>query len=174
MVTLRRLAAAEVDDIAGAGEAVARNFDAVFGTGEDGGRVGIRLSRLAVEDEAGAGFRTRMLRDKEDARVGALGGGTVAEPSGERDTKRKFRCDGSEVEDDGAEASAMEEEIGGAESLIQPGVRLARLLPLCSNRSRGQGAGYEVWIGLRVTGSRLRHNFLAVLSDFWHRLTTAG
>jgi hypothetical protein len=56
MVALRRLAAAKVDDVADAGEAVARDFDAVFGAGEDSGRVRIDLTWLAVEDEAGTAF----------------------------------------------------------------------------------------------------------------------
>jgi hypothetical protein len=56
MVALRRLAAAKVDDVADAGEAVARDFDAVFGTGEDGRRLWIDLAGLAVKDEAGAAF----------------------------------------------------------------------------------------------------------------------
>jgi hypothetical protein len=53
---LRRLAAAEVDEVADAGEAIARDFDAVFGAVEDSGGFRIDLAGLAVKDEAGAAF----------------------------------------------------------------------------------------------------------------------
>jgi hypothetical protein len=118
VVALRRLAAAEVDDVADAGEAVARDFDAVFGTGEDGRRLWIGLAGLAVEDKAGARFRAGVLGEEENAGMDALGSGAVAEPGGERDAECEFGRDGAEVEDDGAESSALEEEVSGTEGLV--------------------------------------------------------
>jgi hypothetical protein len=59
-----------------------------------------------------------VLGEEENAVMGALGSGAVAEPGGERDAECEFGRDGAEVEDDGAESSALEEEVGGAESLI--------------------------------------------------------
>jgi hypothetical protein len=79
-----------------------------------------------VEDEAGARFGAGVLGEQEETGVGALGGSAVTEPGGERDTQGEFRSDGTHVEDDGAEPSALKEEVGGAEGLIEAGVRLAR------------------------------------------------
>jgi len=124
---LGRLAAAEVDEVAVAGKTVAGDGDAVFGTGEDGGGVWVSSAGLAVEEEAGAGFRAGVLGEEEDARVGAFGGGSVAEPGGEGDAEGEFWGDPAHIEDDGAESSGLEEEVGGAEGLVEARVRLARV-----------------------------------------------
>ena len=125
MVALRRLAAVEVDEVGGPGESVASDFDTVLGASEDGGRVRVRVAGLAMEDETGAGFRAGMLSEEENAGMRAFGGGAVAEPCGEGDAEGEFGRDPTEVEDDGAESSALEKQVGGAESLVEAGVRLA-------------------------------------------------
>ena len=70
-----------------------------------------------------------MLSEQEDARVGALGSGAVAEPCSERNAEGKFGSDGGHVEDDGAESTCLEEEVGGAEGLIQSRPGLAYRAP---------------------------------------------
>jgi hypothetical protein len=82
VVALRWFAAVEVDDFRGRGETLARDFDAVFSAGKDGGGFWIDGAGLAMEDEACTTFGTGVLGEQEDARVGALGGGTVTEPCG--------------------------------------------------------------------------------------------
>ena len=123
MVALGRLAAFEVDDF---GKALAGDFDTVVGAGEDRGGVRIDLAGLAVEDEACTTFGAGVLGEQEDARVGTLGGGTVAKPGGEGDAESEFGSDGAHVEDDGAESAGLEEQVGGAEGLVEPGPWLAR------------------------------------------------
>ena len=122
MVALGRLASGEVDKVRRTCEAVACDFDAVFCAGEDGCGVRIDPAGLAMEDEPRARFRARMLGEQENARVGALGGGAVAKPCGEGNAKGELGRNGAEVENDGAEASTLEEEVGGAEGLVQSGV----------------------------------------------------
>ncbi len=56
------------------GEALAGNFDAMFGTGVDGDGFGVDWAGLAVEHEASARLGAGVLGEQDDARVGALGG----------------------------------------------------------------------------------------------------
>ncbi len=182
VVALGWFAAREVGDFGETGKTFMGDFDAVFCAGEDGGVFRRSLAGLAMKHEAGTRFGTGMLGEQEDARMGSLGGGAVAEPGGEGDAEGEFRGDGAHVEDDGAETARLEEEVGRAESLVQPGVRLAR--------------GAETVTGCRTPDTRLgdpgikvlslefrvwplsderrqSDNFSALTSDFWHRLGTA-
>jgi hypothetical protein len=59
-----------------------------------------------------------VLGKKENAGMGAFASGAVAEPGSERDAESEFGRDGAEVEDDGAESSALEEEVSGTEGLV--------------------------------------------------------
>ncbi len=118
VVALGRLATVEVDDVS---EALTGDCDAVVGAGEDGGGVRVDLAGLTVKDEACTTFGAGMLGEQQDARVGALGGGAIAEPGGEGNAEGKFGSDGGHVEDNRAESSGLEEQVGGAEGLIQPG-----------------------------------------------------
>jgi hypothetical protein len=163
VVGLGWLAAAEVNEVCRTGESFACDFDTVFGACENGGGIWIDLAGLAVKNKAGDGFRTRMLGEEENAGVRALGGGAVAKPGSEGDAESELRRDGTEVEDDGAESSALEEEVGGAERLLHTRVWFAKPKD-----------------GGRVTGDRLqdrlrlgRNHFPSGASDFWHRLATA-
>ena len=113
--------AGEVDDIAGMGKTVARNFDAIFSASKDCGGVRISLAGLAVKHEASARFGAGMLGEEQDARVGTLGGRAVAKPGSEGNAEGELGGDPAHVEDDGGEASCLEKEIGGAEGLVEAG-----------------------------------------------------
>ena len=78
--------------------------------------------------------------------MGALGGGAVAEPGGEGNAESKFWGDGPHVENDGAESSRLEEEIGGAESLVKARVRFARMRRRApGSRLRARGSRDSSW-----------------------------
>jgi hypothetical protein len=172
VVALGRLAAVEVDDL---GKTLAGDFDAVFGSGEDGGGVRIGLAGLAVEDEACTTFGAGVLGEQKDAGVGALGGGAVAEPCGERNAEGEFGGDGAHVEDDGAESSRLKEQVGSAEGLIEASPGLA-------DRARSRAPDRAQSTELRAQerrhpmsdGWRQGENFSGVLSDFWLWLGATG
>ena len=92
-----------------------------------------------MEDEACTTFGAGVLGEQEDAGVGALGGGAVAEPGGEGNAEGEFRGDGAHVEDDGAESSRLEEQVGGAEGLVEAGVLAYGQGPLRGKRCRARG-----------------------------------
>lgn len=125
MVALRRLTG-KVDDFR---EAFAGDGDAVFGAGEDGGAVRIGLAGLAMEDEACTAFGAGMLAEKDDAGVGTLGRGAVAEPGRKGNAQGEFRRDGAHVKDDGAEPTRLKKEVGSTERLIEAGVQLFGRVP---------------------------------------------
>ena len=92
-----------------------------------------------MKHQTGARFGAGVLGEQEDARVGAFGGGAVAEPGGEGDAEGEFRGDGAHVEDDGAEASRLEQKVGGAEGLVEAGVLAYGQGPLRGKRCRARG-----------------------------------
>jgi len=91
VVALRWFSAAEIDEVRRTREAVARDFDAMFGAVEDGGYGWIDTAWLAVKDQSSARFRACVLGEEENACVGALGGRAVAKPGGEGDAEGEFR-----------------------------------------------------------------------------------
>jgi len=125
VIALGRFAVGEVDHFVETGKTLMGDFDAVFGSGEDGGGVRIDRAGLAVKDEPCTRFGAGVLGEQEDARVSAFGGGAVAEPCGEGNAEGEFGSDRAHVEDDGAESAGLEEEVGGAEGLIEAGERRA-------------------------------------------------
>ena len=56
-----------------------------------------------------------------------LDGAAEAEPCGQRDAARGLRRQVAEIEDDQAEASAFEQQIGGAQDLLQAVLGLPRV-----------------------------------------------
>jgi hypothetical protein len=64
-----------------------------------------------------------VLGQKEDGGAGLVGCGAVAEPCGGRDAGDVFGRNASEVDDDGAEAAGLEQEVGDAECLVDAGER---------------------------------------------------
>src|SRR5215468_3754885 len=77
----------------------------------------------------------RLLLDAEQDREFVFDSAAEPEPCGQRDAARGLRRNVGEVEDDQAEASAFEEQVGGAEDLLQAvfGVALGGIL---RNRAR--------------------------------------
>ncbi len=99
---------------------MAAELNAVLEGGEEGGVVA-GLVCFEFQDQGGAAFSAGVLGEQEDGGLGAFGGGAVAEPGGEGDAGAGCRVDTGKVEDDGAEASCLEEEVGDAEGLFEVG-----------------------------------------------------
>jgi hypothetical protein len=59
-----------------------------------------------------------VLSEEKNAGMGALGCGAIAKPGGKGNTESELGCNGAKVEDDGAESSALEEEVSGTEGLV--------------------------------------------------------
>src|SRR5208283_2540377 len=88
-----------------------------------------------------------MLLNGQKDRGSVLDGAAVAEPGGQRDAAGGLRRQVGEIEDDQSKASAFEQQIGGAEDLLQTVLRVAR--GFFSNHILLPPGAIEVESGLR-------------------------
>ena len=78
------------------------------------------ITVLQTQYKSGAASGARMLREQEEAGLGPLSSRSIAKPCRQRNAGCVFWCYAAHVEDDGAEASALQNQIGHAESLFDP------------------------------------------------------
>ena len=80
-------------------------------------------SKLKQQRRAASGDGVLLDREQDGGFV--LDGAAEAEPCGQRDAAGGLRREVGEVEDDQAEASAFEQQVGGAEDLLEAVERVA-------------------------------------------------
>ena len=110
------------------GETLSTGADLVGEAGQDGlaegfFRLAVDFLAGAFEHDGGAGLGERLLGEDEQGAAGAVGGLAEAKPGGEGDAATVFGRGGGEVEDNSGESAGLEEEVGGAEGLVETGPR---------------------------------------------------
>ena len=85
-----------------------------------------------LEQQGGAASGDRLLLEGQQDRGLVFDGAAEAEPGGQRDTARGLGRKVADVEDDQAKASAFEQQVGGAEKLLQTAFGGARVSGVCS------------------------------------------
>jgi hypothetical protein len=86
---------------------------------ENGGSGGVSTYGRALKDQGSAGLGEGPGGQDEERATGAVGGLTEAEPGGEGDAVAVLRRRGGEIEHESGEAAGLEEEIGGAQGLVE-------------------------------------------------------
>jgi hypothetical protein len=86
---------------------------------EDGGSGGVSAYGRALKDKGSTGLGEGPGSEDEERAACAIGSLTETEPGGKRDAVAVLGRSGGEIEHEGGEAAGLEEEIGGAQGLVE-------------------------------------------------------
>ena len=118
------------NDIGGRlGESLPRDFDPMLDTCEYRRLILEWVASLHTQDESGAAFCARMLGEQKNAGLSPFRSRPISEPRRQWYTRCMLQSYASQVQDDCAEAPSLQQKVGHAKSLADPGQRLWREPP---------------------------------------------
>jgi hypothetical protein len=83
------------------------------------------LARLKTQQQLGAALGARMLCEEKNAGLGLLGSSSITEPRRQWYTRRILRPNATHVENDRAESTSLQKQLGHTERLLYLCPRLA-------------------------------------------------